>query len=121
MLCSISPGPVTLAGLMDPDTYEVTDEVDKLDRSTELARYDLFPMYPTCEYQLNSHPTHILPSYHSQPCTLDFYSFPPRRERRLGNRGRHIRHPIPFPHFEYERKRERWLGTVRRLQQFLSH
>jgi len=44
---SISPGAVTLAGLMDPDSYTVSDAVAKLNRETELARYDLFPMYPT--------------------------------------------------------------------------
>jgi hypothetical protein len=43
----ISPGAVTLAGLMDPESYTVSDAVAKLDRETELAKYDLFPMYPT--------------------------------------------------------------------------
>lgn len=47
LLCSISPGPITLAGLMDPESYTVTPEVASLDREKELARYDLFPMYPT--------------------------------------------------------------------------
>ncbi|KAF9644807.1 hypothetical protein BDM02DRAFT_842383 [Thelephora ganbajun] len=43
----ISPGPITLASLMDPETYFVSPEVAKLNREQELARYDLFPMYPT--------------------------------------------------------------------------
>ena len=47
LLCSVSPGPVTLAGLMDPETYTVSSEVAKLNREQELAKYDLFPMYPT--------------------------------------------------------------------------
>ena len=47
--CSISPGPIILAGLMDPDSYTVSDENAKLDREAELAKYDLFPMYPTCQ------------------------------------------------------------------------
>ncbi|KAF9789309.1 hypothetical protein BJ322DRAFT_530445 [Thelephora terrestris] len=43
----ISPGPVTLAYLMDPDSYIVNDQVAKLNREEELTKYDLFPMYPT--------------------------------------------------------------------------
>jgi hypothetical protein len=43
----ISPGPIILAGLMDPDTYEVSEEAKKLSKEEELATYDQFPMYPT--------------------------------------------------------------------------
>jgi len=43
----ISPGPITLASLMDPDSYIVSSEIASLNREQELARYDLFPMYPT--------------------------------------------------------------------------
>lgn len=46
---SISPGPITLASLMDPDSYKVSEEIRKLDTEKELARYNLFPMYPTCQ------------------------------------------------------------------------
>ena len=47
LIFSISPGPAILTSLMDPDSYDNPD-VAKLDRETELAKYDLFPMYPTC-------------------------------------------------------------------------
>ena len=50
LICSISPGPVTLCGLMDPESYFVSSEVAKLNREQELAKYDLFPMYPTCRF-----------------------------------------------------------------------
>jgi len=46
----ISPGPMTLASLMDSEAYVVDPEIAKLDqlsREQELAKYDLFPMYPT--------------------------------------------------------------------------
>jgi len=32
---------------MDPEIYTVSSEVAKLNREQELAKYDLFPMYPT--------------------------------------------------------------------------
>ena len=54
LVCSISPGPVTLASLMDPDSYEVSSAIASLNREQELARYDLFPMYPTCRLGLRS-------------------------------------------------------------------
>lgn len=47
---SVSPGPVTLCGLMDPESYFVSSEVAKLDREQELAKYDLLPMYPTGQF-----------------------------------------------------------------------
>ena len=34
---------------MDSESYFVSSEVAKLDREQELAKYDLFPMYPTCQ------------------------------------------------------------------------
>jgi len=43
----ISPGPVTLTTLMDPASYAPNTELAKLNRQQELAKYDLFPMYPT--------------------------------------------------------------------------
>jgi hypothetical protein len=70
LLCSISPGPITLAGLMDPDTYEATPEVAKLDRQKELARYDLFPMYPTCEHNPTPRARSTKPLL-TQPYTFD--------------------------------------------------
>ena len=50
--CSVSPGPVTLATLMDPDSYTVDPDTPKpnVNREQELAKYDLFPMYPTGTY-----------------------------------------------------------------------
>jgi hypothetical protein len=49
-MSSISPGPVTLAGLMDPTTYATTDAISKMtdkQRADALRPYSLFPMYPT--------------------------------------------------------------------------
>ncbi|KAF9009609.1 hypothetical protein BDQ17DRAFT_1323151 [Cyathus striatus] len=45
----ISPGPVTLATLLDAENYEppVTENGEKMTREQFLERYHLFPMYPT--------------------------------------------------------------------------
>jgi len=43
----ISPGPVTLASLMDPESYSVSGLQQRKNTETELQMYDLFPMYPT--------------------------------------------------------------------------
>ena len=120
LICSISPGPVTLTGLMDPMSYFVSPEVAKLDREQELAKYDLFPMYPTGQYML-SPPLQQLPPNRSPGSFLSFFSFPPRCKCRSGDRRRHIRHPVPLPHFHHERKRERRVGPVLCYQQLLSY
>ncbi|KAF9649295.1 hypothetical protein BDM02DRAFT_3186460 [Thelephora ganbajun] len=44
----ISPGPVKLARLMDPDNYPTdTSSSSPEQREKELSKYELFPMYPT--------------------------------------------------------------------------
>ena len=53
-ICSISPGPVTLSYLMDPNSYVVGTDISSLKREQELAKYDLFPMYPTGQFPLVS-------------------------------------------------------------------
>ena len=47
LTCSVSPGPVKLAELMDPAKQVAMSDSDKLAREKDLERYDLFPMYPT--------------------------------------------------------------------------
>jgi len=37
---------------MDPKSYSTDTEVDQLDREKQLAKYDLFPMYPTGQLRL---------------------------------------------------------------------
>ncbi|KAF9646801.1 hypothetical protein BDM02DRAFT_2887822 [Thelephora ganbajun] len=43
----ISPGPITLASLMDPESYSLPDLQQRKNTELELQMYDLFPMYPT--------------------------------------------------------------------------
>jgi hypothetical protein len=43
----ISPGPVNLASLIDPDNYRDGPCLPLTERQKELAKYSLFPMYPT--------------------------------------------------------------------------
>jgi len=37
--------------MMDPESYFVSSEVADLDREQELAKYDLFQMYPTGQFR----------------------------------------------------------------------
>jgi len=46
---SISPGPITLASLMDPESYSLSGLQERKNTEQELQMYDLFPMYPTCK------------------------------------------------------------------------
>jgi hypothetical protein len=46
---SISPGPITLASLMDPESYSLSGLQQRKNTEAELQMYDLFPMYPTCK------------------------------------------------------------------------
>ena len=62
---------------MDPESYFVSSEVAKLDREKELAKYDLFPMYPTGQPHFPA-----LFRSTSQPQFWSVSSFPSRRERR---------------------------------------
>lgn len=46
----ISPGPIRMAALMDPDNHKDAQIGGEKDRQDELQRYGLFPMYPTGTY-----------------------------------------------------------------------
>ena len=45
----ISPGPIRMAALMDPDSSKDPSVGNERQRQDELQRYGMFPMYPTGE------------------------------------------------------------------------
>ena len=53
---------------MDPASYVVSPEVAKLNREQELAKYDLFPMYPTGPQNTD------IPNYPSLILSLLFFT-----------------------------------------------
>lgn len=49
---SISPGPVMLSALMDPDNHKET-KLNPIEREEELQRYRAFPLYPTGTFSIS--------------------------------------------------------------------
>jgi len=80
-ICSISPGPVVLAGLMDPDTYTVAPEVTKLNREQQLPVRPL----PHVPHRSVFTISFLAPRGNFQPSS--FSSPPSRSERRLEIEG----------------------------------
>jgi hypothetical protein len=50
---------VKLADMMDPAKQAAMSEAAKLNREKDLERYDLFPMYPTCELPFPRFPLNL--------------------------------------------------------------